>query len=347
MKYMRDHCTCEKCFNMDTMQRLVDTCAIPSVFPNAKVEKDEDGVKVTWNDHVNGCSIGSFSKDWLYEHRGLVQDGCRQQGAGKRLWHGKELEITKVKYGDFMEMEQVERDAMRALYADGVVMVEDTPLLMEDTEKLARKIGFVLETIYGTMWTTSPEKDDQTYNDTASTNVELLHHTDCTYMREPPALQLFNCTMQCKDGGSSRFVDGFYVMRELEKQCPQALKFFTDTPISFQCFDNGTHLQTLETMVKVNDKGEFIQCRHNDYDRAPLKHLTSSQVEQFYEYQKLLVEIMRTSEHKVLLQPGQLIIVDNQRVLHGRYAFEGKRALVGCYIGRDEYDSRLRALNII
>jgi len=36
--------------------------------------------------------------------------------------------------------------------------------------------------------------------DTAYTNMELLPHTDCTYYRDPPALQVFNCVQVWWEG---------------------------------------------------------------------------------------------------------------------------------------------------
>jgi trimethyllysine dioxygenase len=63
-----------------------------------------------------------------------------------------------------------------------------------------------------------------------------------------------------------------------------------------------------------------------------------------------LVEAINSAEHveRIRLAPGQCLVVDNQRVLHGRTAFAGGvREMVGCYIGRDEYESRLRAFGIL
>ncbi|KAJ1624457.1 hypothetical protein T492DRAFT_1046735 [Pavlovales sp. CCMP2436] len=49
-----------------------------------------------------------------------------------------------------------------------------------------------------------------------------------------------------------------------------------------------------------------------------------------------------------LSAPTTCQVVDNQRVLHGRTAFQGGvREMVGCYVGRDEYESRLRAFGLL
>ena len=46
------------------------------------------------------------------------------------------------------------------------------------------------------------------------------------------------------------------------------------------------------------------------------------------------------------MQQGDLVTLDNRRILHGREAFEaeGRRHFRGCYIDQDEVYSRLRVL---
>ena len=47
------------------------------------------------------------------------------------------------------------------------------------------------------------------------------------------------------------------------------------------------------------------------------------------------------------LQPGDVMCFDNYRLLHGRAEFDpnsGPRHLQGCYVDRDDFLSRLRAL---
>jgi len=42
------------------------------------------------------------------------------------------------------------------------------------------------------------------------------------------------------------------------------------------------------------------------------------------------------------LRRGDLLIFDNWRVLHGRTAFVGSRRMAGCYLNREDFESRLR-----
>ena len=52
----------------------------------------------------------------------------------------------------------------------------------------------------------------------------------------------------------------------------------------------------------------------------------------------------KDGEYWCKLQPGNAVIFDNHRVLHGRAAFVGGRRLCGAYINHDDYRSRLAVL---
>jgi alpha-ketoglutarate-dependent taurine dioxygenase len=44
------------------------------------------------------------------------------------------------------------------------------------------------------------------------------------------------------------------------------------------------------------------------------------------------------------LRPGEVLLVDNWRVLHGRAAYQGERRLCGAYLNREDFESRLHIL---
>ena len=40
-----------------------------------------------------------------------------------------------------------------------------------------------------------------------------------------------------------------------------------------------------------------------------------------------------------ILKPGELLIFNNWRILHGRGSFKGKRKMSGCYINMEDFES--------
>ena len=91
--------------------------------------------------------------------------------------------------------------------------------------------------------------------------------------------------------------------------------------------------------------GELEQFRFNAYDRAPHAWSLDDQ-KLFYEYYPKLGEIVKANVCKLKLEPGQVLVVNNWRAMHGRNAFKGHRVLSGCYIDRDSFMSRAKSLGL-
>jgi trimethyllysine dioxygenase len=185
--------------------------------------------------------------------------------------------------------------------------------------------------------------------DSAYSNVALEMHTDGAYMRDPPALQLWTCMYGAPNGGgASRYLDGLRVAERLEAEHPEAYTYFKHTPIPYHCEDDGTSLMASAPIFEhsVLHGKSMDRFRYNDYDRLTLSHLPSKQVEEFYEHHQHLARIITdpAMEYHHVLKPGMMAVVHNHRVMHGRNAFLGTRGLCGCYIGDDEFRSKLRRL---
>jgi trimethyllysine dioxygenase len=43
-----------------------------------------------------------------------------------------------------------------------------------------------------------------------------------------------------------------------------------------------------------------------------------------------------------VLRPGEAMLFDNWRVLHGRRSYTGRRHLCGAYLNHEDFESRLR-----
>lgn len=83
---------------------------------------------------------------------------------------------------------------LRAIRSHGIALVRGVPPNEAGTEKLALSIGDHLRsTLYGPgMWATSAdsEADRIAFKDSAYSNDALALHTDCTYLADPPGLQV-------------------------------------------------------------------------------------------------------------------------------------------------------------
>ena len=77
--------------------------------------------------------------------------------------------------------------------------------------------------------------------------------------------------------------------------------------------------------------------------------LNKKELEKFYEARKLIAELYASTKFEIRfkLEKGDLLMMDNHRLLHGRTSYdvnEGKRYLKGCYIDHDSTEGKLRHL---
>ena len=69
----------------------------------------------------------------------------------------------------------------------------------------------------------------------------------------------------------------------------------------------------------------------------------------FYEAIKKFDLIANNKDYqwRYILKPGELLIFNNWRILHGRGSFNGVRKMSGCYINKEDFDSscKLNGIN--
>ena len=103
-----------------------------------------------------------------------------------------------------------------------------------------------------------------------------------------------------------------------------------------------------EPIIKLEDKNQIAQISFNNYDRAPIDLPYKSTLE-FYNAIKKFDQLANSKKYqwRHILRPGELLIFNNWRVMHGRGSFSGKRKMAGCYINKEDFDSCCRMNSII
>jgi trimethyllysine dioxygenase len=315
--------------------------------------------------------VSRFQATWLRracysdarrDTRESAREASRTSWAGGGASHAGGWEPPRCSFGDAMGSSQGLWAALSPLWRYGLLIVEGVPeqysgsststAYLDATEAFAKRVGFVRRTLYGDMWEFGTYAGTDAGNDSAYSDIALELHTDGAYMADPPALQLWTCMYAAADGGGvSRYVDGLRVAERLQEVDPAAYAFFRSTPLSYHCQDDGTSLVSSGPVFEHDQPTDarasaMDRFRYNDYDRLTLSHLPPDQVEAFYTHHRALSAILAdpAMEYQLALEPGTMAVVHNQRVMHGRSAFTGRRGLCGCYIGDDEFRSKLRRL---
>jgi len=210
--------------------------------------------------------------------------------------------------------------ALAHMRAHGVLLVEGMPLTTEGTREIVLQIGCPRSTYYGdSMWSTrAAPGEDAGVQDTAYMEVGIKPHTDNTYFRDPPGLQVLNCVSQAERGGESLVVDARSVVRSLRENAPSTLDFFTKTALPWFSYDRDKRaglpiaLSSLEPVFRFAASGELDQFRFNEVDRGDLPP-GEWYDSLFLPHWLALVEHVNHPEHveRIRLRPGQCLVVDN------------------------------------
>jgi 3-hydroxyacyl-CoA dehydrogenase/alpha-ketoglutarate-dependent taurine dioxygenase len=338
--WLRDNCPCAACVHPQTRERLLDTFALDPHVEAVTVTAGGDGLTVDWSDGHRS----EYPTAWLRVHGSLDADL-----PAPRLWDAT-LAATLPEFEHF-EYDDVVSDAdglrrfVETVWTVGIAFVRNAPTVEETTRDLARRVGPIRPTNFGAEFHVEAKPDP---NNVAYTAVELRPHTDLPYHENPPGIQFLHCFAADAAGGESTFVDGFWVAERIRRDDPAAFRLLCDVAIPYRFHDEAHDLRFAAPVITCEPDGRYREVRFHDALTAPLD-LAGSSTDATYRALRSFDRLARTDEAQltVRLQPGDVVVFRNRRVLHGRRAFapgSGVRRLFGLYVDDDAWRSRFRNL---
>lgn len=211
---------------------------------------------------------------------------------------------------------------------------------------VAALFGYVRETNYGRWFEVRSEVAPVNL---AYTGLGLQAHTDNPYRDPVPTLQLLACLENSAEGGDSIVVDGFRAAEVLRAEDPAGFDLLSRhcARFAYEGSDD-VRLRAKRPLIELAPDGELIAVRFNNRSAAPFVDIPYEAMADYYTAYRRFAEILERPALQVAfkLDPGELFIVDNTRVLHARTAYSGagSRWLQGCYADKDGLLSTLAAL---
>ena len=243
---------------------------------------------------------------------------------------------------------------IEATHTYGMAMVDGVPRQPNQGVLFAdRVVGAVETTNFGYKFVIKSVNEP---HNLAFDSISLQHHTDFTYCKKPPDVALFHCLNNADEGGDSLWVDGFACAEELRRVEPDAFALLTQISVQHMDVTDKWDLQASHATIEVESTGGggsagalkriYFNERTRDSWRAWQKYGSGgsgsggSRKEaaqfspEFYDALKKFERIVeKTSLHiNTPLQPGELVLFDNARVLHSRTEFVGARHMEGSYL---------------
>ena len=303
---------------------------------------DAGGLRVQWRPEGH---VSDYDSDWLRGHRGGA-DEAPPCGPALATW-GAELSeaMPGADHDAVTSSDGALLDWLRLLRDFGVAVLRGTPREPLSVLALAGLIGPARATNFGEHFDVLSKQEP---NSNAYTALGLPCHTDLPNWERPPDYQLLHCLRNDAEGGDSVLVDGFRAADELRRREPAAYRLLTRFPIDFRFQDNESDIRFRAPTIGLDEAGALAEVRFNfavmDAISAPPERVGA-----LCRALRAFGAVIRDPalECRYRLGPGELLIFDNRRVLHGRAAFDprtGGRHLQGCYLDKDQLLSRIRVL---
>lgn len=178
----------------DTRQRRVRISqlgAAQSGLRPVEVRTEEGTLEIRWPESVEqhgGSRVSRFSVSELLD----AAAEARPQEDSRVAWGARlfSQEGHPTVAAAELRGEEGLRGALLRLRDFGVLRLCEMPSSSRETRELVERIGEVLPTFYGEMWSTRAQAGQtEGVSDTAYSNAGIRPHTDGTYFRDPPGLQ--------------------------------------------------------------------------------------------------------------------------------------------------------------
>lgn len=335
--WLRDNCPL--LLHASTGHRVVETSTIASDVRPESAAIVDGNVQVVWSD----AHVSIFEPAWLHAHD--YSNGVRPVRSEPILWNAAMADqIPHANYPDLLADTAARVGFLDAFVRYGLGILHDVPTVPGSVLDVANELGELRVTSWGKVFdVVSMEKA----NSVAYTSLPLVTHTDEGYRDPAPTVQLQHFLRSDTSGGESTLVDGFRVAADIRRTDPAAFELLANTPLHFHFADATAEHQNYNSIIEVDGNGDIRQVRFSNHSATPFL-LPFDVMEAFYDAYRLFGTMRESAEYKLSIPmgAGDLYMVDNHRVMHGRTGFSsgGARHLQSCYIERDELMSRLTVL---
>ena len=336
--WLRERVNGDKFVDIKTKQRLFDPTQIQENIKINDINLSNDFLEVTFND-------GVFTKLSIQELIKEFSNNNFIKLIKKVEWDSSLNDFNIFEFKENLSEKEEMYNALISFYKYGFVIFKNVPTKDNFLINFANSIGSVRRTNFGEFFNVKSKPNP---NDLAYTSLPLSPHTDNPYRNPVPCIQILHCIENNVQGGLSTLVDGFTVTEKLKKDFPKYYKILREVKVRFQFVDQNVVLEDWAEMIRVDENGEFKQVRFSPrLDFVPLLDL--DKLELYYNARKKISELYNSDKYRIQfkLSPGDLLMMDNYRLLHGRTAYdsnEGDRFLQGCYIDYDSTDGKLKHL---
>lgn len=326
-----------------THERIFDLTSVELDIQPEDVELSDAGIRIIWPAKQ---STSIYSNQWLWAHRPGTprEDAARIK---KNSW--TKAGITTLPNFDAQRCHTDSaylHKALVSLKTIGIILIQNLDDDLDAGENFGDLIGFKRETNYGVTFEVKSKPEP---NNLAYTSLALPLHTDLANQEFVPGNQFLHCYRNEARGGGSTFADAMAIVDDFKTAHPEHYQLLTELQVPWNFIDHESDIRYHRPVIGLTPNGEFKGLTFNAH-LVDVPDFAADLLYDFYTAFRALMLSIRTAKYNIeyVLKNGDMVIFDNQRILHGRASFDpssGKRHLRGYYIEHNEVDNRIRMLD--
>jgi gamma-butyrobetaine dioxygenase len=366
---LRDVCPCQQCRDPSSGQKTFATTEIPLDIGIANVQEVADGLVVEHDRDLRGGAGHQTILPWAYvrsilgqleggntttttninadEYRTPSRASLRRR-VGVQHWDRATLvqHTRKVDYEAFMGDDAARWDVVSDVARLGIAFLENVPRDPDAVVRLTTRIANIRETFYGRTFDVRAKPDAE---NVAYTSGYLGLHQDLLYLDPTPMVQVLHCVDNSCAGGESLFSDGDRVGRILwaMRREHRILGELASQAIPYGYSKHGHKYWQSRPVLAPGATAARAEGQYgNIYWSPPFQYTPSApqaRADAWIRGARVLERLLNADEavYAYKMAPGECVLFDNIRVLHGRNAFDaeagGSRWLRGAYIAPEDF----------
>jgi gamma-butyrobetaine dioxygenase len=158
---------------------------------------------------------------------------------------------------------------------------------------------------------------------------------------------VLHCLRRADHGGETVLVDGLMAAGIVRQHHPVYFDLLTRFAVTFERREPRFHMRASRPLVEGDHRHAVRALHYDPLHTAPLD-LPPDEMRDFYSAYCCLARTLNRLDPRLRmrLDSGDLLVLDNRRVLFGSSAFQGERVIESCYAEWDGLAGRCRALQV-
>ena len=173
----------------------------------------------------------------------------------------------------------------------------------------------------------------------------LENHTDNPYRFPTQGYIFLHCIENANNGGENTITDGFNIANILRKRHKKYFDTLTSFNTFFRYADKNAYLENKCKLIELDDDNNICQIRYNNRTEV-MPYENNKRLNEYIKARRKFWDLIKDSKNNIEIKQmsGDMLILDNYRVLHGRKSYkdrENKRYFRQGYMDRDIFQSKL------